>query len=192
MTFVVGPVFLWSLRASQFSSAIPVLLAYVLAPLALAPTFRMRLRNLETDIQDTDFLIDLQQFEVGKEESRAEKVLRINEFQLRPYYDMNLRQNSWVFTLGVACMLLGVLVIVLSLYLVLKVAPTIEGKIIVAALGAIGSVLTNVVAAIYLRMNASASQNLAAFHSRLVDTHQLLLANLFASRMQDDEQRWGT
>jgi hypothetical protein len=41
-------------------------------------------------------------------------------------------------------------------------------------------------------MNASASQNLAECHSRLVDTHQLLVANLFASRIQNDEQRWRT
>jgi len=134
----------------------------------------------------------LQQFEVGREESRAEKILRINQLQLRRYYDMNLSQNFWVFSLGVFCILLGVSVIALSLYLVLGAGLATDTKIIVASLGGVGSILANFVAAIYLRMNTSASQNLAAFHSRLAETNQLLLANLLASRIQNDEQRWRT
>ena len=190
---VFAPFFMWRLPStSSMSTFGPMVLLYAAAPLAMAPTFRMRLRDVEADLQEIEFQIDLQQFEVGKEESRAEKVLRINEFQLRRYYDMNLSQNLWVFGLGVLCMILGVSVILVSLYLVLSVAATTEAKVIVASLGAVGSVLTNVVAAVYLRMNASASQNLATFHSGLVDMHQLLLANLLASRIENAEQRWNT
>lgn len=181
--------------ASRFSSSnsgfvIAVLVVYGVAPLAMLPTYRVRLRNTEADIQEIDFQIDLQQFDVGKEESRAEKILRINQLQLRRYYDLNLSQNFWVFGLGVLCIFLGISVIVFSLYLVLKVAQGTESKVIVASLGAVGSILANFVAAVYLRMNTSASQNLAEFHSRLVETQQLLLANLLASRIQNDEQRW--
>jgi hypothetical protein len=63
-----------------------------------------------------DFQIDLQQFQVSNIESRAEKILRINDFQLRRYYDLNLCQNFWVFSLGIFCILLGVAVIAASLY----------------------------------------------------------------------------
>lgn len=41
----------------------------------------------------------------------------------------------------------------------------------------------------YLKMHASASQHLGSFHERLVDTHQTLLANLVASRIEDEKLR---
>lgn len=171
---------------------VPLAVAYGIAPLLMAPLARARLRDVEGDIQEIDFRIDLQQFDVSPSERRAEKVLRIHEFQLRRYYDMNLSHNFWVFSLGVACILLGVGVIAIALYLILHVAATNETKILVAILGGVASILTNFVAMIYLRMNASAAGNLAAFHARLVETHQLLLANLLASRIENDEQRWQT
>jgi len=189
---VIGPLLVWSSSHRMLSRLLPGMLFYTAMPWVLAPSFRMRLRDAETDLQDLDFQIDLQQFDVGKEESRAEKVLRINQLQLRRYYDMNLSQNRWVFSLGVFCIILGVAVVAFSLYLVLRVASGTSSQIIVASLGAVGSMLANFVAAVYLRMNTSASANLAEFHSRLVDTHQLLLANLLASRIQNDEQRWHT
>jgi hypothetical protein len=111
---------------------------------------------------------------------------------LRRYYDLNLRQNSWVFGLGIFCILLGAFIIGATLFLVIGVATNIETKIITAALGAVGSILSNFVAAIYLKMNASATQNLTSFHSRLVETQKLLLGNLLASRIEDDTKRWDT
>jgi hypothetical protein len=188
---VIGPSFVWG--SSLRPEFVPgVVLLYTAMPWIMAPSFRMRLRDAETDLQDLDFQIDLQQFDVGKEESRAEKVLRINQLQLRRYYDMNLSQNRWVFRLGVFCVVLGVAVVAFSLYLVLRVASGTSSQIIVASLGAVGSILANFVAAVYLRMNTSASANLTDFHSRLVDTHQLLLSNLLAWRIANDEQRWHT
>jgi hypothetical protein len=182
------------LITSSLSSArhLPLIVAYAITPLLVAPLARARLRDVEADIQEIDFRIDLQQFEVSLGEQRAEKVLRIHEFQLRRYYDMNLSHNFWVFSLGVVCILLGMVVTVIAVYLILKVAATTETKIIVAILGGTASILTNFVAVIYLRMNAAAASNLAAFHGRLVETHQLLLANLLASRIENDEQRWQT
>jgi len=52
--------------------------------------------------------------------------------------------------------------------------------------------MTNYIAAIYLKMHASATNILASFHSRLVETHQLLFGNLLASRIEDDKIRWQT
>jgi hypothetical protein len=74
---------------------------------------------------------------------------------------------------------------------VLKVAHgDRDAQIITAVLGAVGAFLTNFVAAIYLKINASAMETLAAFHSRLVETHQALFGNLLASRIEDDGKRW--
>jgi hypothetical protein len=163
--------------------------AYIILPWAMLPSYRQRLRDADTDIQELDFQIDLQQFQVSNIESRAEKILRINDFQLRRYYDLNLSQNLWVFGLGIFCIILGVLVIASSLYLVLHVAVTPQAQIVTAILGGTGALFTNIIAAIYLKMNTSASDNLAAFHAKLVQTNRLLLANLLVSRIEDAEKR---
>lgn len=170
----------------------PLLILYALAPLAMMPMARVRIRQAEEEIQDLDFEIDLRQYSVSPQESHAEKILRISNTQLRRYYDLNLSQNVWIFGLGVFCILLGVAVIGTTFFLLLRVAQGKETQIITAAVGAIGSLLVNYVAAIYLKMHADAASNLSAFHSRLVGTHEMLLANLLASRIGDETKRWDT
>ncbi len=194
LAFVMLPLMsLYYFRTKGIFSPVSLLMmTYALVPLSMLPAYRLRLRDLEIDIQDIDFQTDLLSFEVSKRESRAEKVLRINDAQLRRYYDLNLSQNLWVFGLGAVCIFLGVGIIASTLYLVLKVAQTPDTQIITAVLGGVGALLTNFVAAIYLKMNTSATDNLAAFHARLVDTHQLLLGSLIASRIESDEKRWET
>jgi hypothetical protein len=180
-----------SSRSSQHFAV--VALAYGVIPLSTLPSMRARVRDLETDIQQLDFQIDLFSHETTKREIRAEKLLRLNDIQLRRYYDLNLSQNRWIFSLGVGCIGLGSLIISASLYMVFKLnGGSQTTQVITAVLGAVGAILTNFVAAIYLRMNAATSENLAAFHSRLVETHQLMLGNLLASRIDDDGQRWDT
>ncbi len=110
LLLVVAPVLAWRLYSSSSIIWLYMLL-YALMPLAMLPTYRIRLRQVENDIYELDFQIDLQEFEVSKQESRAEKILRLNDFQLRRYYDLNIRQNSWVFGLGVFCIVLGIGVI---------------------------------------------------------------------------------
>jgi hypothetical protein len=163
---------------------------YCFFPLALIPVYRQRARQLDNEVQELDFQIDLQQFEESKREARAEKLLWINDLQLRRYYDLNINQNSWVFALGISCIALGIAVVGTTLFLVLDVAQSPQTQIITAVLGSIGAVLSNFVAVIYLKMNAGATENLKVFHSRLVETHQFLLGNLLASRIENDEKRW--
>ena len=62
-------------------------------------------------------------------------------------------------------------------------------KGIAAGVGAISTIMVNVVAAIYLQMNSRASDALGQFHHRLVHTNQLFLANMIASRVDNNEQR---
>jgi len=171
---------------------VALLMAGLALGLTLLPMFRASLRDAKADIEDTDFRIDLSSYPVSAREARAEKLLRLNDVQLRRYYDLNLSQNRWVFGLGIVCIALGTCIIAISLYLVLR--PQARGdrdaQIITAALGAVGAFLTNFVAAIFLKINASATETLAAFHSRLVETHQALFGNLLASRIEDDGRRW--
>jgi len=175
----------WPLLGSMF-------IAYGATLILPIWNYRSRAHQIDADIQEIDYQIDLQEYPVDPRESRAEKTLRLNDIQLRRYYDLNLSQNAWVFSLGIFCILLGTVVIAATLYLVLRVAPSTETKVITAVVGSIGSILANFVAAIYLKMNTTATANLKSFHSRLVETQQLLLGNLLASRIENDTKRWDT
>lgn len=187
---VLVPIVLW--QASIESRLMPILVAYMAIPFAMLPYTRGRLRTIEQDLQAIEFDIDLLQFDVNPRETRAEKVIRLNNLQLQRYYDLNLSQNIWVFGLGVFCILLGLGVIAVTLYLVLNVANSLDSKIITGVVGSIGSLLSSYIAAIYLKMHSAATSHLGEFHSRLVETHQHLLGNLLASRIEDDNKRWET
>jgi hypothetical protein len=166
-----------------------IYLIYGLMPMAMLPFFNQRIRNYEEQLEDIDFQIDLQQFEVSPQERRAEKILRSHNVQLRRYYGLNLSQNVWIFSLGVFCILLGIAITGITMFLVIRVDQEIRAKVITGLLGAIGGILSNYVAAIYLKMHAAAAANLSSFHCRLVETNQMLLGNFFASRIDDPDKR---
>ncbi len=184
---VIAPVFVWS---SDINSRIaPLILAYIIIPVGMLPILRGRIRDIEQEIREVEFEIDLQQFERTQIETKAEKTLRLNDAQLQRYYSLNLSQNTWVFVVGIGCMLLGLTLVGATLYLVINHAEDLDSKIITATLGGVGTLLTSYVAAIFLKMHASATQHLGGFHSRLVDTHQILLASVVASRIADETLR---
>ena len=165
---------------------------YIILPVSILPFIRRQIKNIDDELRSKEFELELQKFEVSKKELRAEKILLINNHQLRRYYDLNLNQNIWIFGLGIFCISLGICVIGVTLYLVLVVAKGWDAQLITGIVGALGSFMTNYVAAIYLKMHASATRILGSFHSRLVETHQLLFGNLLASRIEDDSIRWQT
>ncbi len=165
---------------------------YPLTFVGMIPMFRGRLRNIEEELQDLDLEIDLQRYKSSVRESRAEKMLRINATQLRRYYDLNLQQNRWMFLLGITCIILGVALIGVTLFLVVSKLTTTNDKIIAAVLGAAGSFLTNFIAAMYLKMNSTAAENLASFHTQLIKTQELLISNLLTAGIDNDEKRWAT
>jgi MFS family permease len=162
---------------------------YSLLGLVLFFTTRSRGKELEGQLRTLEFEIDLLRYEVNPEQTRAEKVLRLNQYELSRYYSLNLSQNFWVFALGVFCILLGLAVIGLTLYLVIYATTETETQIIIAVVGALGSFMTSYIAAIYLKIHGEASTHLGSFHGRLVQTHQLLLGNLVASRIENEEKR---
>ncbi|BES72291.1 hypothetical protein RE428_33090 [Marinobacter nanhaiticus D15-8W] len=184
---VIVPAFAWT--SDIPTRILPLVLAYIVIPVGMIPILRGRVRDIEQEIRELEFEVDLQQFERTQIETKAEKTLRLNDAQLQRYYGLNLSQNSWIFLVGIGCMLIGLGLILATLYAVINYASTLDAKIITAVLGAIGTFLTSYVAAIFLKMHASATQHLGGFHSRLVDTHQILLASVVASRIADDALR---
>lgn len=184
---IAAPFILW--QATNRAAVMPLLILYIVLPLTSLANTRNRIRRLEQDLREVEFEMDLQQYNIGNAETRAEKILRINDSQLQRYYDVNLDQNMWVFCIGVFCILLGLAVIAVTLYILLYHTDTVEIRVIPGILGAIGSLLTSYIAAIYLKIHAATSGHLTSFHSRLVETHQILLSNLVASRIEDQKLR---
>jgi hypothetical protein len=145
-------------------------------------------RQYEEDKRDINFEIELLKYTNTVQEKRAEKLLRINQYELKRYYDLNLRQNYWIFYLGVICIILGVVVIGVSLYLVTYSSRTWEEKVVMGILGSIGGILTNYVASIYFQMHKAVTQSLTTFYSKLVDNHNLFFANLLISRIENEDK----
>jgi hypothetical protein len=96
-----------------------------------------------------------------------------------------------MFWVGVLCIFFGAAILGGTIYAVFNLPessdPKNQTKVILAVLGAIGSLLTNYVAAIYLKMHGAASRNLGQFHSRLVDTNHMYFSNVCASRIREDQ-----
>lgn len=148
------------------------------------------LRTIRPQIEDLDFQIHLKQMSGSSDiEKRSEEQLRYNNLQLSRYYEQNLRHNNSAFWLGVFCIFIGTCVIAATFYFVLYVGKSLDAQIVTGVIGGIGAIMTNFIAAIYLMMHGSTTKNLAGFHSRLVDTHKILLANLVASRIENSETR---
>jgi hypothetical protein len=159
---------------------------------ALGLYLRSRDRGLHEELQDKFFEEELLRSGASPEESRAEELLRMYQVQLRRYYDLNLGQNSWIFAIGILCILLGVSVIATTIYLVATSPAGWQVKTVLGLVGAVGSLMTNYIAAVYLKMNSATTASLTTFHTTLAATHQLFLANLLVARIEDPQQRWDT
>jgi hypothetical protein len=179
------------------SSFQPLWIFFLILPLYCLVTMwtvlilRARTQSIKGEIQDIRFEEELLRSEATPEESRAEELLRTHQYQLRRYYDLNLSQSFWVFAVGIFCIFLGFVVISMTVYLI-RISPTEnwQEKVILGVVGAVGSLMTNYIAAIYLKMHSAISNSLTSFHSALASTHKLFLANLFTSRIDDQEKRW--
>jgi hypothetical protein len=179
--------------AAVFATVLLCCIAFSFLAFVLGISWRAEKFRLEAITEELQFEIDLLKYPVQNWEIRAEKTLLQNDKRLRRYYDQNLGENNKLFYVGILCIILGTAILGATLYTVYALsAASMDAKIIVASLGAVGSLLTNYVAAIYLKLHAAASRNLGTFHGRLVDTHQVLLASMIASRIDDDAKRWGT
>jgi hypothetical protein len=148
-------------------------------------------RTSELDLFDVDQELDLLSFFNANQEQRAERLFKIHQSELKKYYDITRRQSSWIFYVGVGCIALGFVVVVVALCLVAIQLPNaqLSDKLVVGGLGAVGSLLSNFIAAIYLRMYTSTVTSLTEFHSRLVGTHHLHYAFFLAAKISDPKLR---
>lgn len=141
--------------------------------------------DLEQDIERLD--IEFKELKIDKEVIYAEKTLRLHNDQLKKYYDLNLGQSKLIFRFGLFCIIIGFLIVLVTFYLIVDHFSVDQStdKIITGTLGGIGAILSNYVAALYLKMSSNISESLNEFHNKLIETHKILIGNLVVSKIND-------
>ncbi len=169
-----------------------VLAVYGLLMLVLAAVSTRRLPELE--LFDIDQELDLLGFYNANQEQRAERLFKLHQGELKKYYDITRSQSVLIFYVGLASIVMGFLIIVGAYYAITVGLGNaqLSDKIVVGALAAVGSTLSNFIAAVYLHMYSGTVGSLTEFHSRLVGTHHLHYAYFLAAKLQDSALREST
>ncbi|OAK18724.1 hypothetical protein A6281_08280 [Bacillus wiedmannii] len=155
----------------------------------LAP-LRLSSNEYITELQEIENELDLLSISHSSLEERSEKLFKHHHLELKRYYDENLKQSSWIFVVGIVCILIGFAIIGVTLYfLIANSSNELENKIIVASVGAIGAILSNFIAVIYLKMHSEAVKSLTEFHNRFVNTHHFYFSNFLVSKIQNEDKR---
>jgi hypothetical protein len=162
--------------------------------LTVAVVFRLftNAGELATEIEAVESEIALRQTGADATEQRAERLFKSHEIDLRRYYQQTLRHSTLVFAAGFGCMAIGFSVVGYTFFL-LSVGfageRNFNEKMLVAAFGLISGVLTNFVAAVYMKMFAETMSALTGFHKKLVTTNHLHFANLLLAKISDPKHR---
>ncbi|PRT38381.1 TRADD-N-associated membrane domain-containing protein [Bacillus wiedmannii] len=142
------------------------------------------------ELQEIENELDLLSISHSSLEERSEKLFKHHHLELKRYYDENLKQSSWIFIVGIVCIGMGFGIIGITLYfLIANSSNELENKIIVASVGAIGAILSNFIAVIYLKMHSEAVKSLTEFHNRFVNTHHFYFSNFLVSKIQNEDKR---
>jgi hypothetical protein len=143
-----------------------------------------RLREISElrDQQDLDVLLE-------ERERLAQKQFQVHGHQLRRYYEQALRQRGVIFAIGVLCIGGGFGIIIAAGLLIWLGNAELSEQIVLAALGAVGGILGNFVAVMYLNMFKETIKSIGAFHDRLVFTNHLHFANVLAAKVTNDDER---
>jgi hypothetical protein len=184
-----------SIAAAFIGNAVPWLvvlgatsMVLAIGLLAFCADHRAEERRICDELRRAEFECDLLKLRPSGEECSAEKMLGNNDSQLRSYYVLNLEQCSKIFWVGILCLCAGIGVIAATLYAVKTSTSDQNTQIVVGAVGAVGTILINYVAAIFLKMHSEILTILKDFQSKLVDTQELYLANVLTSRISDDKR----
>jgi hypothetical protein len=124
-------------------------------------------------------------------QTRAEKLLSVNQIQLRRYYELNLEQAKGVFLVGIGCIAAGLIVVGVTFWFISTLGDQ-QTQTIVAVVGAVGAILTNFVAFMYLRIQTSIGESLMTFYKQLASMHDLFFANVLAASVESEDKRTET
>ncbi|MCY7944491.1 hypothetical protein MOC26_14580 [Bacillus spizizenii] len=194
LTFLGGIIILYGFFLSVFARApelrLPIILVGVLMGI-----FVIVFVNIMPDRFTTEMLLNIEkEIDLLQDEdpltNRSETLFKQHHLELKRYYDLNLKQNSVVFWVGIFCIALGFLFIGITIYLISgNMLSNTQNKMIVAGTGGLAGILSNFIAAIYLKMHTSTIKSLTEFHNRFVNTHHFYFSNFLISQIKDEQKR---
>jgi MFS family permease len=153
--------------------------------------YSRKVRRHEQDMNDLRFEQDLLRHAVKPFQTRAEKLLSVNQIQLRRYYELNLEQAKGVFLVGIGCIAAGLIVVGVTFWFISTLGDQ-QTQAIVAVVGAVGAILTNFVAFMYLKIQSSIGESLTTFYKQLASMHDLFFANVLAASVESEDKRTET
>jgi hypothetical protein len=154
----------------------------LLYALALLLVLHGRVVVIRAEVQEIKEGLELRGL-LNDEERRAFRLYQLHNLDLKRYYDLALSQRRVIFGLGTFCIALGSGVAITALILLAEGGTTSQQKLLITGVGAVGAILANFVAVIYLRMFRDTVSSMNTFHNRLVSTHHLLFGNLLVARI---------
>jgi hypothetical protein len=161
---------------------------YGLLALLVALAVSGRLKAARSQSDELNERIELGDL-LDDEERRAFRLFRLHNLDLRRYYDLVLSQRRLVFGLGAVCVLVGAGIALVALLLIGNESADGDARLLIAGVAAVGAILSNFVAVVYLRMFRDTVNSMNIFHTRLVATHHLLFGNLLSARIQERVRR---
>ncbi|RNF39610.1 hypothetical protein [Planococcus salinus] len=148
------------------------------------------LRNaFQGERQAIDHELEMIRIGVYSIEARAETLFKQHHLELKRYYDEALSENSWLYKIGVVCLALGFFIIGVTFYFFYIGRFEVESQIIIAILGGVSAIATDLVAAIYIKMHAETIKTLTQFHNRFVNTHHFYFGNFLISKIKNEDKR---
>lgn len=156
-----------------------ILLGWAISRIASGRSARQEVERLEIEAE-------LLPVKYRQEVQRSRKLLLINQNSLTRYYQNNRFNNRVSVLVAVFCVVAGLGFSIWAISEIVAADTNAQGKLLAAGVGAANAVMINVVAAVVLRLQSTVSANVSAFHDRLVHSHDILLANVIASEIDDD------
>jgi hypothetical protein len=151
---------------------------------------RQRYWEIDDELVQNDHKFDRLKLPIQDAERRALKLFQNHSTELRRYYGQALRHGSFIFWIGVACMVAGFGIVGVALATVVEVpASDTSEQVVIAALGAVSGLMANFIGAIYIRMYSQTIKSLGDFHTRLVGTHHLHFANFLVAKIEPEEDQ---
>lgn len=189
LAVVIASVFLFAYYRSDDGSILLISIAIVYVAIAVFfGVFPIDAAS-KNEVDTIEAELALQETGVSALERRAERLLRAHEIQIRRYYDLAHSQGRAIFVIATICLATGTGIVVMTMYMIAAdlFGTTSEpsSNIIIAALGAVGGILTNFLGFVVVRMYAHTSRTFSAFHDSLVGTYRVHMANYVIAKIQD-------
>lgn len=139
-----------------------------------------KLEKLEEDAKREEK--EFSEINPEKRSLRAEKMFRMNQKELMRYYDMNLAQTKFLSGLGIMMIVVGVLIVMASLYMYISLGTD---KMLLSV-GSLSGIVVDFIGAIFIKMYTKNIEAAVKFHAKFAESNNLLLANSIAHKIDDN------